>query len=434
MVRALRLTRPGLVWAVAAGFALADAPSPPLQSPTVPQSTTVQTPPSRPEVTHWYNPLTWPFIPIPEIITDPDSGTTVGVLPTALITNEQHHIDRIIAPDLQYNPYFGWGAHARLLDYPSEDVQWSAVGGLNERVQRKIDLEYLRGRLRERPWSLSVSVLYNRDGTPRFYGIGNKSPQAAATNYTMNQMLAQAQVGRNISRAWQLTYTLRWQQVDVLAGTLPHIPSIQTLFGQGLLGTTPELLNQVSLTYDARDDVTVPTRGMRWIVYAGAATRGGFGDVLYTHVGIDGSKYWPVGHETVIAAHVAARYLPSVHDAAFWELSQLGGGVSVPGAEQPLRGFGAGRFTDRNSFSATAEVRHRVFTVPVFNTDIAIELAPFVDVGRVFEQLGTNPLSALHKVYGLGFRGIASPFVVGFVDVGYGSEGAAVFTGVNYPF
>jgi putative acetyltransferase len=32
----------------------------------------------------------------------------------------------------------------------------------------------------------------------------------------------------------------------------------------------------------------------------------------------------------------------------------------------------------------------------------------------------------IHKVGGLGFRGIASPFVVGYVDVGYGSEGAAV--------
>jgi hypothetical protein len=37
-------------------------------------------------------------------------------------------------------------------------------------------------------------------------------------------------------------------------------------------------------------------------------------------------------------------------------------------------------------------------------------------------------------VYGLGFRGIARPFVVGYVDIGYGSEGIAAFTGLNYPF
>ena len=34
----------------------------------------------------------------------------------------------------------------------------------------------------------------------------------------------------------------------------------------------------------------------------------------------------------------------------------------------------------------------------------------------------------------LGFRGVAQPFVVGYVDIGYGSEGIAAFTGLNYPF
>jgi hypothetical protein len=34
----------------------------------------------------------------------------------------------------------------------------------------------------------------------------------------------------------------------------------------------------------------------------------------------------------------------------------------------------------------------------------------------------------------VGFRAIARPFVVGYVDFGLGSEGVAVFTGLNYPF
>lgn len=45
-----------------------------------------------------------------------------------------------------------------------------------------------------------------------------------------------------------------------------------------------------------------------------------------------------------------------------------------------------------------------------------------------------SPVAALHKVVGVGFRGVAPPFVVGYVDVGYGSEGAAVFSGIGYPF
>jgi hypothetical protein len=64
----------------------------------------------------------------------------------------------------------------------------------------------------------------------------------------------------------------------------------------------------------------------------------------------------------------------------------------------------------------------------------ALELTPFIDVGRVFEGTGTWPLTQLHKVAGIGFRGVARPFVVGYVDIGYGNEGVAVFTGLNYPF
>jgi hypothetical protein len=99
-----------------------------------------------------------------------------------------------------------------------------------------------------------------------------------------------------------------------------------------------------------------------------------------------------------------------------------------------LRGFGEGRFTDRNSFSLTAELRQRVLSIAIFNTHVELELAPFVDLGKVFDHPGTSPLSHLHPVFGLGFRGIAKPIVVAYVDAGYGQEGAAVFTGINYPF
>jgi len=62
------------------------------------------------------------------------------------------------------------------------------------------------------------------------------------------------------------------------------------------------------------------------------------------------------------------------------------------------------------------------------------EQAPFVDVGRVFDRPSTVPLPRLHSVAGLGIRGLACTFVVGYFDVGYGSEGVTVFTGIDYPF
>ena len=114
--------------------------------------------------------------------------------------------------------------------------------------------------------------------------------------------------------------------------------------------------------------------------------------------------------------------------------AHIGGGQSDIGAEQPLRGFGTGRFRDRNSFSTTVELRRKLLTFDASATTLDIETAPFIDIGRVFASSRDNPFRHVHPVYGVGFRGIARPFVVGYVDVGYGSEGAAVFTGLNYPF
>jgi outer membrane protein assembly factor BamA len=155
---------------------------------------------------------------------------------------------------------------------------------------------------------------------------------------------------------------------------------------------------------------------------------------MYSEAGFEGRQYFPLGHQAVLALHAALRYLPSGHRLPFWALSSIGGDRAFLGGAQPLRGYGLGRFTDRNAFSFSAEFRRTIGSLNIMSSQIDFQIAPFVDVGRVFSRPSTNPLSHLHSVGGLGMRGLAPPFIVGYVDVGYGSEGVAVFTGINYPF
>lgn len=383
-----------------------------------------------------FDPMAAPFIPIPEIDVDPNAGTTLGIFPVWLITDKDENIRRIIAPDVLYNPYFGYGARGRIFAFPSDDSQWSVVGGAKQRVEREFDFEYASGRTRDERWSLNAQFSYDRSGIPRFYGIGNKTRSESETNYTDQQMLAVIDLGLNITHAWQLGYMMRVRQVDILPGTIDHITSIEQRFGAiSQAGSTHEWLQRFAVTYDTRDNITVPTRGSRLTFYAGAATRSNpFTDSLYTETGIDVRQFSPIGNKTTIATHAALRYMPAVHNAPFWALSSIGGDRSVIGFDQPLRGFGEGRFRDRNAFSASIEVRNTVLSLNAFATHIDIELAPFVDIGKVSATTNSSLFSELHKVVGLGFRAIAKPFVVGYVDVGYGSEGAAVFTGIDYPF
>ncbi len=387
-------------------------------------------------LSRWFNPATAPFIPVPEIDVDPNSGTTLGVIPTWLHANENHEIDRIIAPDVLHNPYFGYGIHGRIFGFPSEDEQWSVVAGIKERVEREFDAEYQRGRLRQGRWSFNASLIFDRDGTPRFFGIGNKSPAINETNYTKSQEQIMIQAGLNLTHAWQLLYTARLQVVEVLPGTLAKIATLESRFGRILgVGTNKQFVNRLSLVYDTRDDQTVPSRGLQLVAYGGLSSRNGLvNESMYSEVGADGRVFWPIARDTIVAGHVSIRYLPTSHGVPFWALSSIGGGSTLIGGPQPLRGFGSGRFYDRDSFSASVELRRKVLSFDATSTVVDVELTPFLDVGRVFGRTSTNPLSNLHHVFGVGFRGIARPFVVGYVDLGYGSEGVAAFTGLNYPF
>jgi hypothetical protein len=383
----------------------------------------------------WFDPSTLPFLPVPLIGVDPNSGTTLGILPVWLHTNDQQQISRIIAPDLIYNPYFGVGAHFRLFAYPSEERHWSFVTGISEHVQREIDFNYEDG-LRDHRWSYSYTVIDDRDGTPRFYGIGNESQNIDETDYTQQRALAEAQVGFNFNHSWQLLYTAREQNVDVTPGTLTHEISIESKFGRILgVGTTNQFLNRLAVVFDTRDDVTIPSDGVKWVAYGGLASRTGlFNDSMYSEAGIDGRAFFPVFDGTTLATHMALRYLPTADRVPFWALSSLGGATSEVGGEQALRGYGSGRYYDRDYFASTIEIRRRVLAFDASATHVEVELTPFVDLGRVYSHANTFPLQQLHQVYGIGFRGVARPSVVGYVDIGYGSDGIAAFTGINYPF
>jgi Omp85 superfamily domain len=409
-------------------------PQPPVTGP-IPLKKKPQTAPPRHAI-HWLNPTTWPVLPVPLTAVDPNSGTTLGMIPTRLVTNSRSEITAIIAPDIMHNPYFGWGGHGRILAFPSKDTQWSIVAGGEQHIESTFDALFETGQLRATPFSFTVEGLYDRSGTPRFYGIGNNSYKINQTVYTDQQLGVTATLGWNITPAWQLAYTFAAKKVKVLAGDLQGIPPITARFADVIgIGTTHELLDRIALIYDTRDDITIPTRGMKVVFYGGVASRNvALDDSLFTEAGGDGRFYWSPFPSLVVATHVDLRYEPTAHRVPFWALSSLGGDESTIGGSQTLRGYGTSRFYDRNSFSANLELRENVLSINALSTHIDLQIAPFFDTGRVFHSSTVWPMTHLHNVFGIGFRGIAPPSVVGYVDIGKGHEGIAVFTGINYPF
>ena len=381
------------------------------------------------------DPSSWPFIPVPEVATDPNGGTTIGILPVFLFTDTKNQIRDIFAPDVNWNTTLGAGGTFRYISYPSEDTNWYAVAGGAQEIARKVDLDYQTGRTHQDLFTLEGRFFFERDPTDRFYGVGNKSSQGNQTNYTTQQLYGQGTVGLNITEQLQLQFMERPRWMRIYDGAFTSIPSIFQLFPnqKGVNGGS-EVLSQLMVQYDTRDSIDIPKSGGLYRIYGAIADRALGSSSSYTRFGYDLHKYLTINPRITFAGHLFAEYEPAGNEMPFWAQARLGGDESMLTDQETLRGYGAGRFVDNNLIVANLEMRTRVYDANLFGTHGTLEVAPFAEAGRVAHELGYNPISQLHPVGGVGFRGIAEPFVVGFVDIGYGGEGAAIFSGINYPF
>jgi hypothetical protein len=383
------------------------------------------------------NPHDWPFdlFPIPEVSTNPNGGVTYGVLLAFLFKDSSNQIASILAPDVNNDTALGFGGTMRYFAYPSADTQWYALAGAQEKIARIVDLNYATGRLHETPFSLEGRLYFERDPTDRFFGFGNDSRLGGESNYTTEQVYVRGKFGWNITKALQLAVVARPRYVRILKGAFTNIAQTIVKYPNAKgVGGGSEIYNELRATYDTRDSVDIPRHGSLAVLFAGTSQRALFSSSSYNRFGLDLHHYWPINGRFTFAAHGYIQYMPSGNEAPYWARGRLGGETSMLYDQETLRGYGSDRYNDNNLSVMNFELRTRVFEVNLMNTPGIVELAPFFEAGRVFHDMSGNPLAALHPVGGMGFRGIAEPFVVGFVDIGNGGEGPAVFAGINYPF
>jgi outer membrane protein assembly factor BamA len=386
--------------------------------------------------------LTKSFIPIPEIITDPNEGNTFGLLGVVLFLDERDEIKYMLAPDATYNDTKGFFPTFRFFGYPTPTRRYSVVLGKSTTKDEDYEFEFVdRGYWEGRAFVLA-SFLHERDSTDRFFGFGNNSPPDphrdrirglldGESNYTGNDTVAQATPGVWLLPHVNLSYRMRIRRFSIEDGQVSSIPFIATTHpevrGRGLDGGV-FWAHQVALTYDSRDSIDIPTRGMLALAYSEAASRSLGSTNSFVKFGGEWRDFIPLlkGNPT-LALRGLLDYTTGDRDIPFWELNSLGG-------RRTLRGYGGDRFIDFNRSLGSGELRTRVWQRKMFGVNAELELAPFLEAGQVFRHVLSSPVNDLHWVYGLGFRGVVRPQIVGFVDIGRGSEGSAIFPGVNYPF
>src|SRR5213593_1837629 len=177
------------------------------------------------------------FIPIPEIITDPNEGNTLGFLGVFLFLDDKDEIRYMLAPDIRYNKTKGVFPSLRLFAYPSPTRRYSIEVGKSTTRDEDYELEFTdRGYWDGRAFVIA-SFVHERDSTDRFFGFGNdtasepirlpeRGPLGGESNYTGRNTVAQATPGVWLLPSVNLSYRMRIRRFSVERGQVRNVPFI----------------------------------------------------------------------------------------------------------------------------------------------------------------------------------------------------------------
>ena len=379
-------------------------------------------------------------IPLPSFSYNRNERYWIGAITPILKTDSKGNIRDIWAPQYLFNPLVGHGGSLSYYGYPSDNEQYRASVWYSEKVDRGIDFGYKNVAAGGGRYILAADFAAFKNPFARFFGFGDRTTESQETNYTSRELLVKLTVGLNLTPDLSVMWTERLRIVRVDEGVVSSLPQIRQLFSAipGIQGSQV-LGHGLVLRYDTRDSQLIPTKGTYVNVSAEFNQNLQSGDEnQWGHVTLDGRHLIP--HVSNRMVFVSRFFFGGV----FGQIERKGTELGVPFYEQPtlggedtLRAFGHNRYIGSWAVLINLEERVRVLDKTIFDHDIRLELAPFLDIGRVgrtgvditrllFTNVQVNP--------GIGLRLLAMPSVVGRFDVAYGKDGMNAFVGLDYPF
>ena len=372
------------------------------------------------------------LFPLPVVGTDPNSGTEYGLLPVWVFPRADQAIGMILAPSIIDNDYAGTSLAFRLLAYPSKDTHYRLVASPSTKIHSFFEIAYEKAASQTNDWFYGAQAVYDCDIFPRFYGFGNTSASSDQTSYTSRSRTLTASLGYRLAQDWEVSWYERLNTTTVSDNHLAHLRSTASLFPAVMQDRrNTASIHGLSCSYDSRDYKETPTCGLLARVYAETALAFLGSDSSFDKVGFEVRGFQPWDLETkriVTAVRFQADFMTRAFQTPFYRLPTLGG-------FETNRGWGDWRWVDRNMVAFSLEQRFTVYQFQRFGVTTNLELAPFVDVGKVFPTFGRFNFRRFHSAAGLAVRAVVRPQVVGHIEVGIGQGGNnAVFMGLGYPF
>ncbi len=368
---------------------------------------------------------------VPAISTSKNDGQDFGLIVPVLESDKEGNLVSLMAPMVIHNSFLGVRGTMNYYRYWTAGRQLEFVGSYTDQIERKLKIRYQDPGFIQGLFFLDVGAEFFKNATKRFFGIGQTTPESNESNYTSREVGVKWNFGVHLNDVTRLMIGQRYRDVEVQPGGVDTQPFTRDRFG-GLSGIerAAVLANRLVFLYDTRDNLTTPTAGSRAEAYAEAVhnfQRGKTDDFVYFRYGLDFRTLIPTPSKRLVLAVRGKVQLNFGDGIPFYERSSLGG-------QSTLRGFGEDRFVDRHLVALNVEERIHVLGLKLFHVNVEFEVAPFIDVGRTYNNFEFRQFSEFEATPGIGLRGIVRPNLVGRVDWAYSKEGGAVFAGLDYPF
>ncbi|MEX2492493.1 MAG: BamA/TamA family outer membrane protein [Nitrospirales bacterium] len=371
------------------------------------------------------------FFVVPAISTSKNDGRDFGFIVPVLDSDEEGNLRSVFAPMLIHNSFLGVRGTLNYFRYWSGGRQMEAMGSYTEEIERKLKLRYQDPGFIEGLFFVDIGGQFFKNATKRFFGLGQVTPESNESNYTGREIQVHWNFGVHLNDVTRLAINQRFRDVEIQPGGVDDEPFAKDRFSStaGINGATV-LAHRLVFQYDSRDNLTTPTAGTRVEVFGELAqnfARRQIDDQLYFRYGVEARQFIPSPSKRYIFLIRGMVQLSFRDGIPFFEQSSLGG-------ENNLRGYGRDRFIDKHMVVVNVEERIHLFQMKMFHVNVEFEVAPFVDMGRTYQDFTYRQFNEWEVTPGVGFRGIVRPNLVSRVDWGYSKEGGAVFAGLDYPF
>jgi len=369
------------------------------------------------------------LVPVPVFQYNRNEGYWAGAALPILQSNEKDELLDITAPFYTHNRYVGETVGIYHYGYPSDTSQYSLTADYSTKIQRDIDLTYKNVGVGGGRFILAGRVNWFKNPFRRLFGIGNQTVESDETSYTSSETLVDLTAGIHLNEDVAFMWTEHYHQIRIAQGVIETLPQATMQFAQltGMQGADI-LGHKFTARYDTRDKQLLTTQG----TYATISIELNQNfkhpqPTQWLRTVVDARHFFPHYNDQLT---FVVRFLGDTvngHNIPFYERPMLGG-------ETTLRAFGQNRFIDDTALALNFEERIPVRQQKILDYLLELEVAPFLDVGRVMSGLSVKDLKDFQVNPGLGLRVLAKPNVVGRFDIAYGRDGVNFFVGLDYPF